>query len=305
MVSSKSTQTNFELARRTWLFTLLSALLCFFLHMGMSMLLQSFATEVIGDRVTETLTDGTIRRTEAVYETNAAGERVLMKRVYIVNPDDGSQTLIEESVVDTTPPEETDGTTEATGSETTAPTEAETTANTVVSALREHVRTEMATNTKIAFDIIIQIAMAILFVVFPYSQLWDQGDRDHNSVQFGHMAEDRLRGLKVGLMASIPAAAAFLLLIVLKAVRVFPQYAVYYRWLNVCFWSIFNFFIPTSVYTLPDVSWAAVPAMLIILAVLPLTAHIGYTLGYRQISVRDKIVYKTTGKHLKHRKRRR
>lgn len=302
MVSSKSVQTNRDLVLKTWLFTLLSAVLCFFLHMGMSMLLTSFATEVIGDRVTETLTDGTIRRTEAVYETNEAGEKVLMKRVYILDPDDGSQTLVEESVVDT---DKLDAESTATGAETNTTMAPESTTNTVVSAIKEHIRTEMAPGTKIAFDIIIQILMATLFIVFPYSHLWDQGDRDHNSVQFGHMAEDKWRGLKIGLLASIPAFAAFLLLIVFKAAQLVPQYVVYYRWINVCFWSIFNFFIPTSVLELSAVSWAAVPAMLIILAVLPLMTHIGYTLGYRQISIRDKIVYKTTGRHLKHRRKRR
>ena len=289
-----------QLAVKLFAYTLLSAVLCFFLHMGSSMLFTRATTEVIGERLKQSREDGTTLVTELIYETDADNQRVLMQYVYLYQAD-GSCELIEQGVVENVP-DESEIT--ATATTTTAATAA-TTKSTVVSSMRENIRTESDPQLVRLFNIGIQILMLLLYVGFPYSYMWYMGDHDHNRVQFGRMAEDKQRGLWAGLLASIPAAVAYLLLIFFKLSKLYPLYVQRYRLINVCFWSIFNSVVPTDLRDTAGVSWTACGVMLLCMAVLPFVAWLAYRLGYEQIAVRDLIVYKTTGRHLKRRKRRR
>lgn len=270
-------------AVKTFLFTLLAAVLCFFLNMSVTLVLSFSTTEKLGVRTSGSLEDG---RTLVLEEIYAKGSAPAHRKIFIVDGA-GNETVLEDKDV-----------TEAgdTGEELLAQYP-------VTKSFSQNIRSETDPGLKNATNWVAQILMGILFLAFPYSNMWYLGDRDRNSVQFGHRVADAWRGVKVGLLASIPAVLAWIGLIVCKAAALAPSYVVYYRWMNVCFWPYFNSVIPATVLKTAEVTWGGVAAMLPILFILPLITGIGYHLGYREVSVRDRLVYVTTGKKPKRRKR--
>ncbi len=280
----KLPETTGGYAVKTWLYTVLAALLCFFLNLSITMVLSISTTTVLGVRNSGELADGRTLVVEVTYPTADQPEH---RRIFIVDQD-GTETLLQDKDVT----EDGD-----TGEDITSQYP-------VSQNYTQNIRSETAPGLKSATNWVAQILMGILFVAFPYSNLWYLGDHDRNNVQFGHAAEDLFRGAKIGLLANIPSTLAWIVLVISRATGVLPSYIVRYRWMNIWFWPYFNHFIPGTVVKTAEVSWGGVFAMLPLLLVLPLTTGLGYLLGYKEFSVRDHLVYATTGKKPKRRRRR-
>lgn len=281
----KSNQTTPVLAVKAFAYTLLAAVLCFFLHLSITMALSISSTEKLGTRVRGTLEDG---RALIVEEYTATADTPATRRVYIMDADGGEEVLTEHEIA-----EDDDG------------DKALLEQYPITASYSENIRSDLSDSTRRTSNAVAQVLMAILFFAFPYSNMWYTGDHDRNSVQFGHQAADRWRGAKIGGLASIPAAAAWLVLVVGKLFGTLPGYVKWYRWMNVCFWPYFNCVIPSDVMNPSAVSWGGVAAMLPVLVALPLITGLGYYLGFRGVSVRDRLVYAATGKKPKRKKVRR
>lgn len=155
-----------------------------------------------------------------------------------------------------------------------------------------------------ATDIVTGIMMLILFAIFPYNILWDLGSRDDNLVHFEHMEYDPTRGLRVGLLASIPAAALYVALVIAKIIGKAKWYLSLYRILNITFLPYINAVIGDA--TAP--AELGVPALLLLilpLLVVPAVCGGAYMLGYRQFSIHERLTYKNTGAKKKGQKKKR
>ncbi len=254
--------------------TLIAGFLSLLLYVSISLIFSSLTTESIG---------------YDVYEERD-GSYVLVEQVRYADESEVSA----ETPATTAPPEiPPAGVGDTTGT-TTAPTAAQ---------MKQSVRSDPPAWAVTLADVISGVCMLLLFVGFAYSSTWRQGDKDRNRVGFGRMEEDRLRGLKIGLLASAPAFAAYLWLVVCKLVPVWPGYAQTYRYLNVVFLPIYNAIVPASVRTMAEMGWGQIALLVLPLFVLPLCAHLGYQLGYRQVMLSEKWIYKATGKKLQRNKR--
>ncbi len=154
-----------------------------------------------------------------------------------------------------------------------------------------------------ATDIVTGIMMLILFAIFPYNILWDLGSRDDNLVHFEHMEYDPTRGLRVGLLASIPAAALYVALVIAKIAGKAKWYLSLYRILNITFLPYINAVIGDA--TAP--AELGVPALLLLilpLLVVPAVCGGAYILGYRQFSIHERLTYKNIGTKKKGQKKR-
>ena len=100
---------------------------------------------------------------------------------------------------------------------------------------RETVRSEVPAGAAVFRDVLSQVLMLLILAAFPYGILWGQGDRDRNSVQFGHMQEDKRRGLKVGLLAAIPSVAVYLFLLLSRLGLFWDKYIQLFQILNASF----------------------------------------------------------------------
>lgn len=155
-----------------------------------------------------------------------------------------------------------------------------------------------------ATDIVTGIMMLFLFAIFPYNILWDLGSRDDNLVHFEHMAYDPTRGLRVGLLASIPAAALYAALVIVKIIGKAKWYLSLYRILNITFLPYINAVIGDAVAP-AELSIPALLLLILPLLVVPAVCGGAYMLGYRQFSIHERLTYKNTGAKKKGQKKKR
>ncbi len=276
---------NLKLAVSVFLRTLLSALLCFIVYMSIVMVVTGLTTKTIGTQIYETGSDG---KAVLIYEETFASTT--------------------QTTVQTVATSAQAASTEVQGAESSDVSDAsdaagETTASTLPSnQYSQPIRSEVPHSATVAMNILSQVMMLLLYVSIPYSLLWMQGDKDSNMVHFKHMPEDTLRGLKVGLMAAIPSFAFYVVLLLSKLGVVFPNYFFLYRFLNIAFLPLMSAFTGTAASATVDVPWLGIGVILLTLAVLPAVCHLAYTLGYKHISISEKIIYVDPAKKKKKRR---
>lgn len=139
-------------------------------------------------------------------------------------------------------------------------------------------------------DFIVYTVFAlIILMTFVYYKLYPVGNKDFNAVKCGHKPEDKLRGLKIGSIASSLHILFYISMVVLKFAK--PDFSVgYYKIVNIIYFKILNVAMGST--TLADVPPWGFIVMLLPLCVVPLIAHISYTLGYKDIKISDKLKYK-------------
>lgn len=170
----------------------------------------------------------------------------------------------------------------------------------------------------------VQILSSLLCVVIYWGVVskpaWKLGNDDLNKVKFGHKQQDLLRGLKVGLLASSPFLLMAVLLISSK-LGYFPDYYMIYKIINGQFLPITNFLdgtymsqlceikfgfdpyvglqhlIPKVAGTVSTISWAQMIGICALTLITPLFWGISYVIGYKDIVLVDRIVYKNRKKH--------
>lgn len=144
-------------------------------------------------------------------------------------------------------------------------------------------------------ETITYIVCALLFAAMLYVDAWHNGQQDYNLVKFGHMPDAPLRGLKAALISQTVG----LLLAVLTIIHLFmiageAAAGVPEELQTGLFWGIqsvyhlFYFPFVGIVWPLEEVS----PFFCLLPLIFPVIFyHVGYTLGYKRISIRDKLVY--------------
>ncbi len=152
-------------------------------------------------------------------------------------------------------------------------------------------RSKLTSSANLTVSIITQIFAFFIYFSILYGKLWSRGDSDHNLVQFKRIRFDRWRGAKIGVIAELPLIAVWLFLVIGKA-GIAPKTA-----LLTFLFSNFHLFSIVSAATRGaesalDLSSLTVLLLALTLLLIPLICHVAYTLGYKRISVREKIVYK-------------
>ena len=101
--------------------------------------------------------------------------------------------------------------------------------------------TEVTKTGNTVFTVVTQLFVILLLNAFIYSKLWHEGTKDDNAVRFGHMSEDKLKGLKVGLLANIPYALIFVCAFISFLIKKgFSAVSAIYVITNYNFWPILN-----------------------------------------------------------------
>ena len=153
------------------------------------------------------------------------------------------------------------------------------------------IRSEMSASQKVLFYAIAQIFCMAILVVFAYPGLWDFGAKDSNAVKFGRKAEDKWKGVKIGLMAVIPSYLVLIALCVMKGWG-YPGFPVaLYEFSHSAFYGFLALLIGKAV-TLADLAWWRLAVFFVFPLFVPVIAGIGYYLGYKDFSLREKLVYK-------------
>ncbi|MDD2361771.1 MAG: hypothetical protein PHH84_02260 [Oscillospiraceae bacterium] len=297
---------NIKLGLNVFLWTILSAILNFIILLSLTTIATGLSTKTIGERIVEISDDG--KRTvltEIYYDktTTSSTDKTTAIQSSSASSNSSSTEITASSSSNGGTSSSSSSNTNKSGNTTVAGDKTTQTGTTLPeNQRREGIRTEMTAGASLALDIISQLFMLILFVSMAYSKVWERGDKDRNSVQFGRMSEDKSRGIQVGLYAAIPSVIFYIVLVLSKLGFVSDGYYFFYRFLNITFIPFINRVVGTGIFKTSKVSWLSLLGILMTLIILPLICHIAYLLGYKQISLSEKFIYKDSKKRKKLRK---
>lgn len=152
------------------------------------------------------------------------------------------------------------------------------------------IRSDMDPIARFFYYLLTGLCMVLLLLSMPYSDLWTLGDKDNNNVTFGRLSEDKLRGLKIGLLAGIPGFVCFVLLILSHFGLIAGSYLRLYEWLNAPYILLIQGLTGNVGSAAEMAGWCLLPIGLLTLLV-PATCALGYYLGYREFSISEKFMY--------------
>ncbi len=148
----------------------------------------------------------------------------------------------------------------------------------------------------VSLNIVNAVALAVevtVYVVIVFTPLWNRGYKDSNAVTYHHKKENLFTGVIIGLIASVPAFLGYLVLIAEKAIGFFSALPAWYRLLNMTFYPLLSWiFGAAATEGSAALSWSAIVWTAFTLLLLPLACGAAYLLGYKGISIHEKMVYK-------------
>lgn len=149
-------------------------------------------------------------------------------------------------------------------------------------------RSAMSKTGNAVYYSVTQIIAFLLMVGFIYPSLWSLGAKDSNLVKFKHKKEDKLRGFKIGLIASIPPIILMLIIFIFGRnifnVALFALiFANFYSFIEV---------ISGSALMLSELAVWQMVLMILTIFIAPAVSGCAYLLGYKDISISEKIIYK-------------
>lgn len=158
-------------------------------------------------------------------------------------------------------------------------------------------RSEMPAWLKLLSNVLSEICMLGMYISMLYIVAWEKGEtaRQHRKEE----PIDELYGLLGGLIATIPLFIAWAALLVSKFGWFNPDYAGTFQFIMAPWFPVVNGMMGASVST--DVPWWAIFAVMPFIYLKPFVTHVAYTLGTKDIVLRDQILY--GGKKKKKRKK--
>jgi hypothetical protein len=139
-------------------------------------------------------------------------------------------------------------------------------------------------------DVVIQTVCLLLFFSFVYAAAWRAGDHDVTNLERKQETLDNLKGLKAGLLASIPFALTSVTLILPK-LGLTPDISFVYKLLNCYVYTLNNLILsPQEIASINWIAIAGATVLQIFLVTFP--AALGYFLGSHRISLMEQLVYK-------------
>ena len=137
---------------------------------------------------------------------------------------------------------------------------------------------------------IMQIILILMFTTSMYIPFWEYGDKDANLVAFNRKEKDILSGAKIAIPAIAPALIASIFLLLYK-LGVQSWALLVYRIVNVQFIYILDSLV--SIDNIAETPWISVIVCMLLPLYTIIVAEIAYVLGYKQISIKEKLVYKS------------
>jgi hypothetical protein len=127
------------------------------------------------------------------------------------------------------------------------------------------------------------VVSIVLFFSMLYSESWRAGQQDRNLMKFGHLEDDKFRGLKSALYAQIPGVLLAVLAILHRLTGgALPAFML-------AGYKLFYEPFVDIIWLLDQIS----PVLYILVPIIPpIFVHIGYSLGFKGYMISEKVVYK-------------
>ncbi len=149
---------------------------------------------------------------------------------------------------------------------------------------------EFAGSPYIVCHIVAQTVSLIIFIMVVPHTLYKQGRVDANAVSCSRMTEDKLRGLKAGLVPSVLSLASWVALLLAK-LGIFPVGLQVYSFAN---YHMFGYqkLIFGNVTTAANIGTAGLILALVPTLLILVSCTLTYLMGYKDINLYEKAVYK-------------
>ncbi len=157
------------------------------------------------------------------------------------------------------------------------------------------VRSELEGMGKFLFYSITQVFTSIIIIAFASNSSYKLGFKESNLVRIGQVKQDYLRGLKIGLIGNAPFYILFIALIVMANIPSFKIPVAWYAGLNGHFYPLVML-IGGAAKTIAQLSIGQYILLFLLQLIVPAISAIAYVLGYKEISLSEKIMYKKEGK---------
>ncbi len=165
---------------------------------------------------------------------------------------------------------------------------------------RQAIRSEMPGFVKGLSFVLSEICMLGMYISMLYVSAWEQGRKNaQNETENGGF--DKQFGLRAGVFATLPLCIAWVALILSKLGWFNAEFAGTFKLLMAPWFPVVTAMMPSAASA--AMAWWVPFALLPLMALKPLTTHVAYILGAKDIVLRDKILYK--GKKKKKKKSRR
>lgn len=153
--------------------------------------------------------------------------------------------------------------------------------------------TEVPRGLKVLLDVLTSLMMLFLMGVFPYNLLWELGGKDDTKVRYKGKTPDPLRGLRIGALATIPAALLYAGAWGVKITGTGTLYLAIYRITQIPYLPYINAVLGNA--TEPsELPLGGLAACVLTLIYIPVVCAISYRLGFRKFSIKEHLTYKKT-----------
>ncbi len=151
-------------------------------------------------------------------------------------------------------------------------------------------------------EVLSQILCVSVFTLMIYSIAWGFGDHRRNEVNFGKARRNKIEGIKLGVYSSVFSLLAYLMMLLAKIFGGMRFAMPVFGLVNSSFLPLLNAFVYnehgtyglTAVLrnTPEDLSFTGLAVMLLPIVYKVAVCYVAYELGYRGISIKEKIIYK-------------
>lgn len=157
--------------------------------------------------------------------------------------------------------------------------------------LYESIRSERPKYAVVLEGILSQSIMFVLFVSFVNTRISKIAYSDRTADMYQGQKKNIYKGFILGGIASIPAVAFYIYLFVLKVLASQVNVLTLARIAYAAFLPIINAIVG-SAQKLTEISYGTFALLVLPILVLPVVTGLSYIFNYKQISIKEKIMYK-------------
>ncbi len=153
------------------------------------------------------------------------------------------------------------------------------------------IRSEVTPVGEAVFLIISAVFTLSLAGTITYSYLWKEGNKDLNLIRFGRAKLDKFKGVKIGLVSVSPYILALIAVFIGKNGFAKNMPVILFKYLNASLFSLIDVVCGDVLYFGGLSVWRYI-LLLLVLLIVPVFFGIAYYIGYKDVLISDKLIYK-------------
>ncbi len=157
--------------------------------------------------------------------------------------------------------------------------------------LKYSIRSEVDPAADILLSVVSQIACLVILISFIYNDLWKSGNKDFEATRIHGASFSKLKGLYIGLIAILPSLLFLTFSIITKNTIMAKMPIALFTYAN-CYAFEIIFSVTNGTMYWADVQPLQTVVYYAIHLIIPIVCLASYIIGYKDISISEKLIYK-------------